>query len=877
MKIAKNKTLAIAITTLLAFSMTASLMLIPTANAHTPPWTVPTYCFINVAPNPIGVGQTISITFWIDLVPPTAEGPWGDRWHDMTITVTKPDGTTLTLGPYTSDPTGGVAGVTYVPTEAGNYTFVGHFPQQIANNANPYPYGVSFEMNPQYVNDTFLASNSSPDTVTVQTTRIPSTAYPFSPLPTSYWTNPINAMNPNWAVIGGNWLGLAPTDFGYTGMYSSNDGNFDPYSTAPSSAHVMWTKPVAFGGEIGGPLNGTDTDVYASGTAYEAKFNPIIISGILYYTQYPGAANNPGPLTAVDLHTGTTLWTVNANGTLLSSMVYDFATGDQYGAHAYLFTGNVGGGWASPEGWIAPTASPTWSMYDAMTGQWILNIANANPGTLTTGPKGELLSYTSDGTTLTMWNASLCIATASQEINIYETYSAKEIWRPPQGATIQWSGGNQWTVPINTTISGAPISPLLSIAAVDTNDGVVWMSAINTNNPAMTQTGYEIAAGYSTTDGHLLWGPTNRTEPAFTAIQEGPATEGVCTEYNQQLMTWTGYSITTGEKLWTTQPYNNSLGYFDESAKAVLGYGNLYTFSFNGEVYCYNIATGAKVWGWYAGSAGLDSPYGTWPLGTWGTSEVLADGMLYIEAGHDYTPPVFRGCNLYCLNATNGQLIWKNLSFDVESGPALADGIMLWYNGYDNQVYAYGMGPSKTTVTAPDIGVTTATPITITGSVTDISAGASQEAVAANFPNGLPCVSDASMSQFMEAVYEQQPMPTNIIGVPVQIAVLDSNGNHYPIGTVTTDASGFYSLHWTPIIPGNYTVYATFAGTQAYYGSSAEAAFYASSPPPTPASTAPLVTGLASTGTVELGIAVLAIVIIIVGIVLAILTVRKRP
>ena len=67
-------------------------------------------------------------------------------------------------------------------------------------------------------------------------------------------------------------------------------------------------------------------------------------------------------------------------------------------------------------------------------------------------------------------------------------------------------------------------------------------------------------------------------------------------------------------------------------------------------------------------------------------------------------------------------------------------------NAYDNQIYAYGMGPSKTTVTAPDVGVTTATPVTITGTVMDISAGSQQNAVAANFPNGLPCVSDASMS-----------------------------------------------------------------------------------------------------------------------------------
>jgi hypothetical protein len=228
------------------------------------------------------------------------------------------------------------------------------------------------------------------------------------------------------------------------------------------------------------------------------------------------------------------------------------------------------------------------------------------------------------------------------------------------------------------------------------------------------------------------------------------------------------------------------------------------------------------------------------------------------------------------LNANTGQLVWDNLGFD-DTATAVAYGIMTTFNAYDGQIYAYGQGPSKTTVSAPNVGVTTATPVTITGSVTDVSAGASQEAVAANFPNGLPCVSDASMTPFMEAVYEQQSMPTNITGVPVTISVTDSNHNTYDIGTTTTNAWGTYGLTWTPIVSGNYTVYATFAGTAAYYGSAAATYFYAGTPAPTatPAPSPP--TGLASTGTVELGIAAVIIVIVIIGIVLALLTLRKRP
>jgi hypothetical protein len=129
----------------------------------------------------------------------------------------------------------------------------------------------------------------------------------------------------------------------------------------------------------------------------------------------------------------------------------------------------------------------------------------------------------------------------------------------------------------------------------------------------------------------------------------------------------------------------------------------------------------------------------------------------------------------------------------------------------------------------------------------------------------------------MGYVYQQQPEPTNFTGVPVIISVLDSNGNCYKIGTAYTDSSGTYSLTWTPIIPGNFTVYANFEGTNGYWPSSSEAHFTVMHAAPTTPPTAPPVTGLASTGTVELGIAAVIIVIIIIGVVLAILTIRKHP
>ena len=106
--------------------------------------------------------------------------------------------------------------------------------------------------------------------------------------------------------------------------------------------------------------------------------------------------------------------------------------------------------------------------------------------------------------------------------------------------------------------------------------------------------------------------------------------------------------------------------------------------------------------------------------------------------------------------------------------------------------------------------------------------------------------------------------------------MIDSNGNHYSIGTTTTDSSGMYTLSYTPTIAGNYTVYATFAGTNGYWPSSAETSFVATGAHATEAPTPTAATGLASESTVEyVGIAII-IVIIIIGAVLALLMMRKH-
>jgi len=118
-------------------------------------------------------------------------------------------------------------------------------------------------------------------------------------------------------------------------------------------------------------------------------------------------------------------------------------------------------------------------------------------------------------------------------------------------------------------------------------------------------------------------------------------------------------------------------------------------------------------------------------------------------------------------------------------------------------------------------------------------------------------------------------MPTNATGVPVTLSVVDSNGNYRTIGTATSNVYGTYSLTWTPDIPGNYTVIASFAGSGSYYGSSATTAFYASAAPATPS---PYPVTVLPPTEMYIGVAAVAIiVVIIIGFALLFLTLRKRP
>jgi hypothetical protein len=97
MELGKKKTQAI-LAFVLILTMAALMVIIP-AGAQMPD-TVPTFIQLNVAPNPVGRGQTLFINAFMTKPAVTAEvGGGGIRYENITVEMVKPDGNNYTFGP----------------------------------------------------------------------------------------------------------------------------------------------------------------------------------------------------------------------------------------------------------------------------------------------------------------------------------------------------------------------------------------------------------------------------------------------------------------------------------------------------------------------------------------------------------------------------------------------------------------------------------------------------------------------------------------------------------------------------------------------------------------------------------------------------------
>ena len=896
----KNKILTIATAIFLTLTMTISLIILPPAYALTPPREIPTYAYLSAAPSPIGVGQRLFIVMWLDAVLPGAAVENEIRFHDFKLTITKPDGTTDVQQFDIITDTASSKPYLYYPDKAGNYTFKFEFPGQkyIWNQANTP--GLS-TANAAYENDTYLASSSKLVSVVVQQEPIPEpiTSYP---MPTEYWTRPIEGQNVDWWTISSNWLGRQSPQLAEERLRDPEDG------AASFTPHVMWTKPIQEGGVVGGTNNFVPGEGYYIGTTYNRRFNnPIIMYGILYYTEpesIPVTTTTSGGLTkAVDLRTGEEIWSQRIPG---PNNIFEFG---------YVYTSgdnpNMHGTWPG----ILFTADFA-RAFDALTGNPLFNVTNmpvtrsispsTSVGTEALGPDGTVYLYqlNAAGKWVSQWNSSK-LWTFGTTPTIPTTVVANVPITParpttaPSGQAWNWNGSAwalvpsaqatatttryDWNITVPELQSGAAIIYTVLDEMMIIRNGTLPTPA-NHNPYTVWAINLNVTKGAR---GQVLWMKTI-DPPGVTRSYPGKLVDPenrVFIAYDKEVSQLVGFSLDSGEQLWaSTLPADSSDFILYSYLGAIgmqIGYGLVYFGGYGGIMHAFDIKTGQIEWTYGNGGPGNTTysgtalAYGRYPI----YPGPIVDGILYLDTGeHSAQPPLYKDSLVRALNATTGQEIWTLTGWGGHhrrEGFAVADGFLVYLNHYDMQIYSIGRGPSATTVSAPPDVQPLGKSVLIKGTVTDIAAGTTQNEQAARFPYGVPAVSDVSMSDWMEYVYMQKPRPTTTTGVDVTLKVIDPNGNTYDIGTATSDSNGMYSLMWEPEVPGKYTVVATFAGTKGYWPSYAQTALGVLESPevtPGPTSAPALISEMYFIPAV-IGI----ILTIVLAAIVILLVLRKRP
>jgi hypothetical protein len=951
-----KKNLNILIALFSAVLMIASAFaVIPYAHATTTTYHTWLYVASSAQAQPVGVGKNMLIVAWTADMPPdigeqenTVPSPSGRAgWTGMKINVTDPDGISTILDMPYSDPVGANY-INYTPTKVGTYQVQAIFPltDKVQTVTALGQFGNT------YAGDHYIYSAATSPIATFVVVENAPSEWVESPITTDYWTRPISGASRQWYPLAGDWLGPS-------GSFTASTGNNWPigsagggitgyaYGDAPTSAHVLWTKPFYIGGIADERFNDS---AYATEHYQGVSFSPnVILDGKISWSPYYSHAGTQG-WQVIDLYTGETLYTNMSQNCPNMGSIYQYESPNQHGEFAYLWeTGGSGGFFGTstpvqlpqivilsrakpnPSGNIfgapiwtgAPytvntsktpiTTGTVWKMIDAHTLNTITYIANvSSAGTQVYGKDGSYLYYNIVGTPVpgnpfapatgpfrvTVWNSSAGTMVASQEGTGYWQ------WRPAGGdfgASSPYFGSGDFNNPIGTVYNIVHDGNLFysanfsipdvtggSIETIRQDDTMIVGSTGSNTKNGVTQ-GWLI--GISLRPGNLgtqLWKTTftppfvdldkNVTQAAmFTG---GFSLTGVYPEQGvftfgevKQLKAWV-FDLNSGSELWETNSTyagQNQYNYYGQS-QLVIGNELILYGGYSGTMTAFNVKTGNVDWIHNFISVGTESPYGNYPIQIGAAS----GDKIYVQTWeHSFTIPLYRGPNLSCINATDGTIVWDDLSFGP--GIGIADGILVANNAIDNEIYAYGRGPSGTTVSAPQIIPSLGQSVMLTGTVTDQTPTGRRDTndKVVWTLQGTPAVSDDSMTAWMDYKFQQQIYPTNATGVPVSLDIIDPNGNSYNIGTVTTDLNGKYSISFKPDIPGNYQIIASFAGSKSY-GPSSDTTYLSVGGPEASTPTAiPSTESVADTYFVP-AIAGLFILIIIVLVLVVLMMLRKR-
>jgi len=863
MKTSRNKAVTL-ITIILLSTMLVSIFAFE-VNATNTPINIRTWTQVAVAPNPVGVNQVVNFVFWNTQAPPSGAIDPLSRWK-FNVSVTNPNNVTTKLGTYTSN-ADGVAFASLTPTVVGNWSVSVEFPQTVYTLNNTAEEQI-------YTNDTFLAS-----------TGIARFTVQSSPVPASLLVQTPSGTLTDWLQLpGAGFQGSTAGSTAIGGITGRDEADWS--NKGPETAHVMWTKPLGtdLGGVVGGSNIGVPGEQFFTGISYWMRMggSSTIMDGKLY-TQYPSGTSSgtAGNFWKIDLRNGSAVQTTTST-----------APGTVYNGDGLSFFYSISSTTLTPKDPITLN-NLGWTLTNVPSGTTIAgyNDAILRISAVTSG------SYLN----LTQWNSSKVIKPGLSGANnaglsqYYDWNVTITQWNATSGAydpaiipttqrTVLNAYRDNWLVMGNQT--NGYNNNTITLWAIDLRPGHLGQVIGNYTLPRYYQYGPSPTGSYNFAGQYVL--------PDFC----DEVHHVVCFAYMEE-RAWASLDMDTGKI--SLSESQAQMDYFGDMPNYVgltsdaehdmggwCAYGRLYTAQYGGILYCYNTTTMKTMWTYgnepvnqslriaNTTATGAGNTYGFSPTFVGG----IADGKIYLyTAEHSVNTPIYKGAKARCVDAYTGKELWTISAFCgafYQQPPTMippAYGYLVYLNAYDQQLYALAKGPSATTVTAtPD--TVEGSKVLIKGTVLDTAAGANQTGIISRFPNGLACVSDDNMTDWMEYAYMQHPRPENVQGVNVTLSVITADGAVTDIGNITTDSTGYYNFLWSPPAAGTYTILASFTGTKSYYSSYAQNTFNVDSAPT--ATPTPTLKPANPVDTYILGLSGATIAIMIAAGAVIILILRKR-
>lgn len=403
------------------------------------------------------------------------------------------------------------------------------------------------------------------------------------------------------------------------------------------------------------------------------------------------SGSNDGFLYAFDARTGNLLWKTPSTSMFFYSMCY-------YEGKVYF-----GGLDNNLRCWDADTGELLWTFNpETWYGQWSLVLGAAHG--MIYGKNQDTYLYAIDADTGEMvWRAKGPGIGYSNKITIsgnyiytqmgeyqYRDFLTGEYAYPEYNCYNALTGELVWTLPMeNYAPSNAECAAYGNLYVTPTK-----------GSPAIP--GYwEYGGGGSLGEVWCIssevtdW-PMFMKDPEHTADGNGPTNLALKWKFKTGAMVWSSPSLADGvcyfgsldSKIYAvdaesgTEIWNFETEFPVVSSVAVVN-DRVYTGTDDGNIYCLNAGTGAKIWETYAGGVTKNIIYNSIAVVQCRSSPVVVDGRVYVGALDG---------NLYCLDANNGNVIWKyQTDGPIYAAPAVADNAV--YFPSTRGGYPVGWGP----------------------------------------------------------------------------------------------------------------------------------------------------------------------------------------